>query len=66
MVSPLGLVMTNVLLSQLEQNWLHKCPIEFKPTLKKSYVNDFFLLLNHLNLPTPFVNVCPLNTKFQC
>ena len=48
-----------------EENWLNKCPIEFKTSFYTRYLDDIFVLvfLNHLNLPARFANLCPLNIR---
>ena len=44
MGSPLGPVLPNIFLSHYEENWLNKCPIEFKPSFYRRYVDDIFVL----------------------
>ena len=44
MGSTQGLILANIFLSHHEENWLNKCPIEFKPSFYKSYVDDIFVL----------------------
>ena len=36
--------MANIFLSHHEENWLNKCPIKFKPSFYKRYVDDIFVL----------------------
>ena len=36
--------MANIFLSHHEENWLNKCPIEFKPGFCRRYVDDIFVL----------------------
>ena len=43
MGSPLGPILANILLSHHEENWLNKCPIEFKPSFYRMYVDDIFV-----------------------
>ena len=40
---PLGLILTNIFLSHHEENWLNKCPIKFKPSFYRRYVDIFVL-----------------------
>ena len=63
MGSPLGIILANIFLPHHEENWLNKCPIEFKPSFYRGYVDYMFAFLNHLNLPNSFANICPLNTR---
>ena len=42
--SPLGPVLANIFLSHHEENWLNKCPIEFKPSFYRRYIDDIFVL----------------------
>ena len=44
MGSPLGPILANIFLSHYEENWLNKCPIEFKPSFYRRYVDDIFVL----------------------
>ena len=44
MGSPLGLILANIFLSHHEENWLNKCPIKFKPSFYRRYVDDIFVL----------------------
>ena len=41
---PLGPILANIFLSHHEENWMNKCPIEFKPSFYKKYVDDIFVL----------------------
>ena len=43
MGSPLGPTLGNRFLSHLEENWLNKCPIKFKPSFFIRYVDDIFV-----------------------
>ena len=66
MGSHLGSILANIFLSHHEENWLNKCPTEFKPGFYRRNVDDIFVFLyflNHLNLPTRFANICPLNIR---
>ena len=40
MGSPLGPTLANTFLCHYEKEWLDSCPIEFKPKLYKTYVDD--------------------------
>ena len=62
MGSPLGPILANIFLSHYEENWLNKCPIEFKPSFYRRHVDDMYFL-NHLNLPARFVNIYPPNIR---
>ena len=42
LVSPLGPILANIFLSHHEENWLNKCPIEFKPSFYIRYIYDIF------------------------
>ena len=44
MGSPIGTILANIFLSHHEENWLNKCPIKFKPTFYRRYVDDIFVL----------------------
>ena len=44
MWSPLGPILANMFPSHHEENWLKKCPIEFKPSFYRRYVDDIFVL----------------------
>ena len=63
MGSPLDPTLANIFLSHHEENWLNKFPIEFKSTFYRRMLMIFFYILNHLNLPSRFVIICPLNTR---
>ena len=39
---PLGPILANIFLSYHEENWLNKCPIKFKPSFYRRYVDDIF------------------------
>ena len=41
---PLGPILANIFLSHHEENWLNKCPTEFKPSFYRRYVDDIFVL----------------------
>ena len=42
--SPLGPILANIFLSHHEKNSLNKCPIKFKPSFYRRYVDDIFVL----------------------
>ena len=44
MGSPLGPILANIFLSHHEENWPNKCPIKFKPSFYRKYVDDIFVL----------------------
>ena len=41
---PLGPILASIFLPHHEENWLNKCPIEFKPSFYGRYVDDIFVL----------------------
>ena len=59
----LGPILANIFLSPHEENWLNKCPIEFKPVFIEGMLMIFLHFLNHLNLPNRIASICPLNTR---
>ena len=44
MGSPLDPILTNIFFSHHEDNWLNKCPIEFKTSFYRRYVDDILAL----------------------
>ena len=44
MGSPLGPMLANIFLSHREENWLNKCPIKFKTSFYRRYVDDICVL----------------------
>ena len=44
MGSLLGPISANIFLSHHEENWLSKCPIKFKPSFYRRYVDKIFVL----------------------
>ena len=44
MGAPLGPIIGLIFLSHHEENWLDKCPIEFKPTFCRRYIDHIFVL----------------------
>ena len=53
MDSHLGPILANIFLSDHEENWLNKCPIEFKRTFYRRYV-DIFVLFESLETAHSF------------
>ena len=46
---PLGPSFANIFLCFHEKNWLASCPVDFRPTLYKRYVDDCFLVFNDIS-----------------
>ena len=46
MGSPLGPTLTNAFLVYHEENWLERCPFEYRPFYYRRYVDDIFALFN--------------------
>ena len=46
MGSPLGPTLANLFLAYHEENWLSECPIQFRPTYYRRYVDEVFLMFN--------------------
>ena len=46
MGSPLGLTFANLFLAYYEHKWLRSCPLQFKPTFYRRYVDDIFLMFD--------------------
>ena len=42
MGSPLGPSLANAFLAHHEQNWLDSCPLEYRPSYYRRYVDDIF------------------------
>ena len=61
--SPLGPILANMFFWHHAENRLNEYPIEFNSSFYRSYVKIFLYFLNHLNLPTRFVNIAFLNTR---
>ena len=59
MRSPLDQILANIFLSHHEQNWLNKCPIEFKPSFNFTVEHENIGLLSFID-----VNICAKNGKF--
>ena len=47
MGSPLGPTFANIFLCYYEENWLSRCPADFRPSFYRRYVDDIFLLFSH-------------------
>ena len=60
MGSLLGPVLANIFLSQ---NWPNKCPIKFKPSFYRRYVDDIFVLFELSESADPFREY--MSTKHQ-
>ena len=58
---PLGPTFANIFLCFHEKNWLAACPPDFRPVLYKRYVDDCFLVFNHMSHVDKFLNF--LNTQ---
>ena len=43
MGSPLGPILANIFFSHHEEKWLTKCPMKFKPSFYRRYVDIFVL-----------------------
>ena len=46
MGSPLGPTLANAFMCYHEQKWLEECPLEFKPTYYRRYVDDIFVMFS--------------------
>ena len=44
MGSPLGSSLANAFFVYHEQNWLDNCPLEYRPSYYRRYVDDIFVL----------------------
>jgi len=69
MGSPLGPSYANAFLSYHEQNWLEKCPPEFRPLYYRRYIDDTFLLFSHpshVNLFLTYLNSKHPSINFTC
>ena len=67
MWSPLGPSLANIFMSHHEENWIAKCPTQFKPIYYRRYVDDIIVLFkDRLNLPTfqKYMNSRHKNIKF--
>ena len=62
-----GPTFANIFMCHLEDQYLSQCPIDFKPTFYKRYVDDTFVLFkdqSHVNLFLNYVNNVHPNIKF--
>ncbi len=64
MGSPLGPTLANAFLTLYEDKWLNECPVEFKPSFYKRYVDDTFMLFSNQNQADQFLKY--LNSKHNC
>ena len=53
---PLGPTFANIFLCFHERNWLANCPSEFRPVLYRRYVDDCFLVFNHISHVNKFLS----------
>ena len=56
MGSPLGPYFVNRLMSYLEDMFLARCPVSFKPILYKRYMDDTFVLFENKDQSLKFLN----------
>ena len=67
MGSPLGPTLANLFLAYHEEKWLKDCPVQFKPTFYRRYVDDIFLLFDkrdHVKKFLRYMNSRHKNIKF--
>lgn len=67
MGSPLGPTFANIFMCNFENNFLNNCPIDFKPTFYKRYIDDTFLLFKnktHAHSFLTYINSLHPNIKF--
>ena len=67
MGSPLGPTLANLFLAYHEENWLNDCPIQFKPTYYRRYVDDIFLMFqerSHVKKFLRYMNSRHTNMNF--
>ena len=67
MGSPLGPTLANIFMNHMEKKWLQSCPLDFKPTLYRRYVDDTFLLfkdVQHVSLFLTYLNSQHPNISF--
>ena len=53
---PLSPTLANIFLCYHERNWLHTCPVDFKPVFYKRYMDDTCLLFRHQEHIDKFLN----------
>ena len=63
MGSPLSSILANIFLSHHGENWLNKCPIEFKPSFYRRYVDDTFVLFESPESANQFCEY--MSSKYQ-
>ena len=63
MRSPLGPSLANAFLIHHEQNWLDRCPLEYRSLYYRRYVDIFVLFksTNHLKRFQGYLNSCHVN-----
>ena len=61
MGSPLGPILANIFMCNLEENFLNSCPASFKPLIYKRYVDDTFVTFKEKDHALDFLNF--INTK---
>ena len=54
---PLAPILAIIFFSHHEDYWLNICPIEFKPSFYRRYIDDVFVLFEYRNLPTLFAKI---------
>ena len=67
MGSPLGPSLADAFLAHHEQNWLDSCPLEYRPSYYRQYVDDIFVLFklpDHLKRFQSYLNSCHVNMSF--
>ena len=69
MGSPLGPTLANTFMCHMEEKWMSSCPIDFKPTFYRRYVDDTFLIFksaSHIPLFLEYFNTRHKNIEFTC
>ena len=64
---PLGPSLANAFLAHHEQNWLDNCPLEYRSSYYRWYVDDIFLPFkssDHLKRFQSYLNSCHVNMSF--
>ena len=61
MGSPLGPVLANIFMNNLETEFLDSCPSNYKPLIYRRYVDDTFASFKHRNQADAFLNF--INSK---
>ena len=57
MGSPLSGTLANIFLCHQERKWLNECPMDFKPTYYKRYVDDTFVIFKNEDQARKFFRV---------